>query len=171
MRRTAREMALRGLLVIACLIPSYTLGAYLKDVARGPFLRETQGLDPRERSQLMAKVETALSNAAWAAGDKATAHWFIDRELIHAPESLAIDDPVVARRRVRALLRLTALSTNPEGQSAILNNACAIENDLCQGDTLLHRVKSETDRRLVPPGNQLPPFFLGNQHPSGACEY
>lgn len=169
--RPAHRTLLRLLGFIVCLGGGYALGKGLKDLDRGVFLAKTQGLDGPERARLERNVALAISNAAWILGDKSSARRFADRDLSAAPEDLALEDRAVATRRVRALLRIAALETHPEGQSAILNSACALQEDLCEGNGLLAKVKAETDLRLVAPGNQPPLFLQGIQHPDGACEF
>lgn len=106
-----------------------------------------------QRSTLEWLPAVTVANATWVLGSAASVQKSLKVLLDGLPES-------EAPARARMLLRYAAVDHNPEGQAAIISQACATDPSIC--DHLKEAMKEETDRRYASPGNRLPLFFTGH---------
>jgi hypothetical protein len=108
--------------------------------------------DPRTAAAL------AVADATWAFGSEAAARKMFRTELDRLPES-------EGAQRARVFLRFGIIDTNPDGQAALFNQACAADARIC--DHMKDAALREVRARFVPPGNVLPLYFgNGRGHPS-----
>jgi hypothetical protein len=141
--------------LVAALLAA-TLSAFVAGRQRGPLFARTTHLTPADQKSLAAAPLRAVANAVWALGTGGSAQKALKAELDVLPDS---EGP----RLARTLLRLTAVEQNPEGQAAILNQACGADPTVC--DHLKEAAERETELRYVYPGNHLPMIFLPSGHP------
>jgi len=144
-----------GPLVVAALVA--VLAAALAGDRRGTLFGATAKLSAAERGQLELTPTLAVANAAWRLGSGASARRAVKAALDQLPDS--------GPARARTLLRFAAVDQNPEGQAAVIGQACAADASIC--DHLKETMESEVATRLVSPGNRLPLYFLTG-HPHGA---
>ena len=106
-------------------------------------------------------VSTAASATAdliWGFGSEDAARKMFRAELDRLPES---DGP----GRARVFLRFGIIDTNPDGQAALFNQACAADGQIC--DHMKEAAVREVQARFMPPGNVLPLYFgNGRGHPA-----
>jgi hypothetical protein len=106
-------------------------------------------------------VSTAASATAdliWGFGNEDAARKMFRAELDRLPES---DGP----GRARVFLRFGIIDTNPDGQAALFNQACAADAPIC--DHMKEAALREVQARFMPPGNVLPLYFgTGRGHPA-----
>jgi hypothetical protein len=113
-------------------------------------------LSEAQRRTLEWLPALTVANAAWTLGSADSAKKALKVVLDTLPEAEA---PV----RARTLLRFAAVDQNPEGQAAIISQACATDPSIC--DRLKATMQEETEQRFASPGNRLPLFFLGGHPP------
>ena len=143
-----------GPLVVAALVA--VLAAALAGDRRGALFGATSRLSAAERAELELAPTLAVANATWRLGSGASARRAVKAALDQLPDS--------GPARARALLRFAAVDHNPEGQAAVVGQACAADASIC--DHLKEATESEVATRLVSPGNRLPLYFLTG-HPHG----
>lgn len=102
----------------------------------------------REKERRFYRV---LGNVAWVLGPKNAVAATLSLE----QPQLGLSDK---SRSVELSIRRTLITTSPEGQAALLSDACAVEAGLC--DRLTVAVQGVADTRLVAPGNQLPQALI-----------
>lgn len=107
------------------------------------------------QKSLEAVPALSMANAIWALGSLEAVKRMTQAELARLPESQG-------RLRSRVYLRFGLIDTNPDGQAAVFFQACAADPHIC--DRTKEAAEAEARARLVPPGNQLPPYFLDG-HP------
>jgi hypothetical protein len=151
------------LLILGAAALAFALGAEAftryRESTRGAFFRHTQMLTPMEQTEAEARVTTAIYDAAWRLGSANFVEPLLLRYLASIPET-------AARPRAKQLARLALISDNPEGQSAIFSQICALLSEVCdQPDGLRDLVASEAAVRQVAPGQHLPLMLLGKAHP------
>jgi hypothetical protein len=143
-----------GPLVVAAL--AATLAAALAGDRRGTLFGATAKLSAADRLQLELAPTLAVANGAWRLGTAASARRAVKAALDQLPDS--------GPARARALLRFAAVDQNPEGQAAVIGQACAADASICEH--LKEAMEDEVATRLVSPGNHLPLYFLEG-HPHG----
>jgi hypothetical protein len=105
-----------------------------------------------------AAAALAVADATWAFGSEAAARKMFRTELDRLPES---EGP----QRARVFMRFGIIDTNPDGQAALFNQACAADAQIC--DHMKEAALREIWARFVPPGNVLPLYFgNGRGHPA-----
>jgi len=109
-----------------------------------------------DRKDLESALPLAIANATWAFGSEESARKMFRTELDRIPET---DGP----RRARVFLRFGIIEIQPDGQAALLAQACAADARL--GDHLKEAAQEEVRARFVPPGNVLPLYFGSGGHP------
>jgi len=107
------------------------------------------------RKALEGVPALAIANATWALGSLDAVKKMMRSELDRLPET-------EGKLRARVFLRFGIVDTNPDGQAAVFNLACASDASIC--DRLKEAAERETSARYVAPGNQLPLYFFGG-HP------
>jgi hypothetical protein len=109
--------------------------------------------------ELGSTAALAVADAVWAFGSEEAARKMFRTELDRLPES---DGP----RRARVFLRFGIIDTNPDGQAALFNQACAADAQICDRERMKAAAFREVQARFVPPGNVLPLYFSnGRGHP------
>ena len=107
--------------------------------------------DPRAAAAL------AVADATWAFGSEDAARKMFRIELDRLP-----DGP----QRARVFLRFGIIDTNPDGQAALFNQACAADAQICDPAKMKEAALREVRTRFMPPGNVLPLYFSnGRGHP------
>ena len=145
-----------GPLVVMALVAA--LSAVVAGDQRGTLFRATARLSTAERSKLELSPTLAVANGAWRLGSGASAKRALKATLDQLPDTGAV--------RAQTLLRFAAVDQNPEGQAAVVGQACASNPSIC--DHIKDAMESETSTRLVSPGNHLPLYFLeGHPHVFG----
>ncbi|HXJ21789.1 MAG TPA: hypothetical protein VMT03_16310 [Polyangia bacterium] len=100
----------------------------------------------------------ATADLIWGFGSEDAARKMFRTELDRLPES---DGP----GRARVFLRFGIIDTNPDGQAALFNQACAADAQIC--DHMKEAALREVHARFMPPGNVLPLYFgNGRGHPA-----
>lgn len=143
-----------GPLVVLALVA--VVSAVAAGDRRGTLFRATSKLSAAERAALELAPTLAVANGAWRLGSGPSARRAVKSTLDQLPDS--------GPARARALLRFAAVDQNPEGQAAVIGQACAADASIC--DHLKEAMESEVATRLVSPGNRLPLYFLTG-HPHG----
>lgn len=122
---------------------------------RSRFLQATSAVSDAERARFEAAPAMSAANATWAYGSvdavRAMAHSEIER----------LGDALTPAR-ARVFLRFAIIDTNPDGQAALLGQACMADAAMCQH--LTEAGLRETHARFVSPGNALPLSMVGG-HP------
>lgn len=137
-----------GPLVVAAL--AATLAAVVAGDQRGTLFTATARLSAAELQKLELAPTLSIANAAWRLGSGTSAKRAAKAALDQLPDSGPL--------RARALLRFAAVDQNPEGQAAVIGQACNADPSIC--DHLKEAMESETSTRLASPGNHLPLYFL-----------
>ena len=133
-------------------------GAAFVRAQRGALDQAAAALPAAQRSMLPWLPAVTVANATWVLGSAASVQKSLKVLLDGLPES-------EAPARARTLLRYAAVDHNPEGQAAIISQACSTDPSIC--DRLKETMKEETDQRYASPGNHLPLFFMGGHPPIG----
>jgi hypothetical protein len=107
------------------------------------------------RKALEGVPALAVANATWALGSLDAVKKMMRTELDRLPET-------EGKLRARVFLRFGIVDTNPDGQAAVFNLACASDASIC--GQMKEAAERETSARYVAPGNQLPLYFFGG-HP------
>jgi len=132
------------------------VGAACVRVQRSALDKAAAAVPEPERRTLALLPAVTVANAAWVLGSATSVQKSLKVLIDGLPES-------EAPARARTLLRYAAVDQNPEGQAALISQACATDPSVC--DHLKEVLKAETDRRYAAPGNHLPLFFLGGHPP------
>jgi hypothetical protein len=133
---------------------SAVLGAVVAGERRGTLFTATAKLSAARKSELELAAPLSITNATWRLGTGASAERALKATLDQLPDTGAL--------RARLLLRLAAVVDNPEGQAALINQACGADPSIC--DQLREATARELVDRLVPP-NGMPLYFVGH-HPA-----
>ena len=147
-----------GLGPVAVAALAGVLGHARADGQRGRFLEATARLSEAGRKVLESAPSLAMANATWAFGSVDAVRKMARTELDRLPES---DGP----SRARVFMRFAIVDTNPDGQAALLFQACAADPGVCEYDQRKQAAERETRARFVAPGNRLPLYFLGGHPP------
>lgn len=138
---------------LAALVLGGWAGAAAVRAQRSTLDRAAAAVPGPQRRTLEWLPALTVANAAWVLGNAASVQKSLKVLLDGLPES-------EAPTRARMLLRYAAVDQNPEGQAAIISQACATDSSIC--DHLKETMKEETDQRYASPGNRLPLFFTGH---------
>lgn len=111
---------------------------------------------PSSSANEETRAALAVADATWAFGSEESARKMFRTELDRIPE-------IDGQGRARVLLRFGILDSNPDGQAALFNQACAASASLC--DQMKEAAMREVRARFVPPGNVLPLYFGGGHPP------
>ena len=130
------------------------VGAAVAGEHRGALFTATAKLSPAQQSELELVVPLSITNAAWRLGTGTSAERALKATLEHLPDT--------GVTRARMLLRLAAVVPSPEGQAALINQACGADPSVC--DQLKDATARELVERLVPP-NGMPLYFVGHHPP------
>jgi hypothetical protein len=135
---------------IAVMVLAAALGEAQSGARKGAVVARTASLSEAELRELESFPAAALANAAWVLGD---------RDAVRATTLPALDGVADGAGRARLLLRLALVDETPDGQAALLARACAADSRTCDrpGET----AALEARKRLVAPGNRLPPSLQG----------
>ncbi|HEX2660943.1 MAG TPA: hypothetical protein VHU40_21835 [Polyangia bacterium] len=117
--------------------------------------KATAPLSNTERARLDVAPVMAAANATWAYGSVDAVRTMAHDEIERLGEALTPE-------RARAFLRFAIVDSNPDGQAALLGQACMSDADLCAH--LTDAGLRETQARYVSPGNVLPPSMVAG-HP------
>lgn len=139
---------------LAVAMVTAVLGAVAAGERRGALFTATAKLSAAQQSELELFLPLSITNAAWRLGTGVSAERALKATLEKLPETGAT--------RARMLLRLAAVVDSPEGQAAIINQACGADPSVC--DQLREATARELVERLVPP-NQMPLYFVGHHPP------
>lgn len=124
---------------------------------RNALAAEMETLSELQRRTLAELPARAIANATWLLGTVEAVRQMARFELDRL-------DPSDGATRGRTFVRFGIVDTNPDGQAALFNQACAADEHLCNED-LKRAAEREVALRIVPPGNRLPPYFLvGHPH-------
>jgi len=119
------------------------------------FWRATAAASEEERARLEAAPAMAAANATWAYGSVDAVRAMARSEIDRLGDALTPE-------RARVFLRFAIIDTNPDGQAALLGQACMTDADLCAH--LTEAGLRETHARFVAPGDVLPPSMVAG-HP------
>jgi hypothetical protein len=142
-----------GPLAVAAL--ASMLAAVVAGDQRGALFGATAKLSAAERQRLELSPTLSIANAAWRLGSGPSAKRALKAALDELPDSGPL--------RARTLLRFAAVDQNPEGQAAVIGQACNADPSICEH--LKEATASETSTRLTSPGNHLPLYFLEGHPP------
>jgi hypothetical protein len=110
-----------------------------------------------DSGQLELAPGLAMANVIWAFGSLESVKKMLRIELDRLPES-------EGRSRARVFVRFGLVDTNPDGQAAVFNQACAVDAVHACNDQLKEIAEREVRARFVAPGNALPLYFMPD-HP------
>jgi hypothetical protein len=144
------------LVPLAAAVAGGAVAAQRSHAARGAFYAVPAKLSVTERQGLESGAALAVANATWAFGSGDSVKKMLRFELDRLPEA-------DGQTRARTLVRFGIVDQNPEGQAAIFSQACAADTTLCDHER--EAAQREVERRLVPPGNHLPIYFIPNHPP------
>lgn len=99
----------------------------------------------------------AMANVIWAFGTLDSVKRMLRIELDRLPETEGAN-------RARVFVRFGLVDTNPDGQAAVFNQACAMDAAHACNDQLKEIAEREASARFVAPGNALPLYFMP-EHP------
>ncbi len=155
MKKTLAGTAVKWVLgPAAVLVLAAALGEARSSDRPGTLLARTATLPDAELRKLEGFSASALGNATWAFGNRDAVRQATQAELQRLPEGPA---------RARVLLRLALVDDNPDGQAALIAQACVSDPSTC--DHPAHAAELEARRRFVAPGNRLPLSLLGGHPP------
>ena len=123
---------------------------------RNALAAEMETLSELQRRTLAELPARAIANATWLLGTVEAVRQMARFELDRL-------DPADGAARARTFVRFGIVDTNPDGQAALFNQACAADEHVCN-ENLKMAVEREVAARLVAPGNRVPPFFIAG-HP------
>lgn len=138
----------------AVLVLAAALGEARASDHTGTLQARTASLPDAELRKLEAHVASAVANATWAFGSRDAVRTMIRTELDRLPDGTD---------RARVLLRLALVDDNPDGQAALIAQACVADPRTCDHPGAAARL--EALRRFVPPGNRLPLSLLEGHPP------
>lgn len=148
--------ALKWLVGPLLLLALATAGGHLLARPRpNRFQRATEALSDAERARLEGAPALAAANATWAYGSVEAVRTMAHDEIERMGDALTPE-------RARVFLRFAIIDTNPDGQAALLGQACQSDAATCQH--LTDAGLRETRARFVAPGNTLPVSMVGG-HP------
>lgn len=136
------------------LVLSVALGEARASDHTGTLRALTATLPDAELQKLEGLARTSFANATWALGTVEAVRAMTRAELARLPDGPA---------RARVLLRLALVDDNPDGQAALVAQACVADPSLCAHPDNAARL--EALRRFVAPGNRLPLFLLEGHPP------
>lgn len=108
--------------------------------------------------RLRPDAAAAAADATWATGNEESVRRMFRTELDRLPEA---DGP----GRARVFIRFGIIDDNPDGQAALFAQACVADPSVCDRDRLRQAAEREVRARKVPPGDQLPLYFIGHHPP------
>lgn len=110
-----------------------------------------------DSGQLELAPGLAMANVTWAFGSLESVKKMLRIELDRLPETEGLS-------RARVFVRFGLVDTNPDGQAAVFNQACAMDPAHACNDQLKEFAEREVSARFVAPGNALPLYFMP-EHP------
>jgi hypothetical protein len=154
--RSSPALAAWVLAPLAALALGGLAGAESVRAQRSALDKAAATLPEPQRRTLEWLPALTVANAAWLLGSADSTKKALKVVLDLLPEA-------EAPRRARTLLRFAAVDQNPEGQAAVISQACATDASIC--DHLKEVMQEETEQRFASPGNRLPLFFQGGHPP------